>query len=98
MTFIYFLLIFMLFICIYFWLKNKVTYCNHLIIIDAIARHIRACEECEVEPLVYFYDMEEYKTTLYRWWDWGYTRILDPVQYEIIKPFIKERSKENAAQ
>ena len=34
-------------------------------------------------------DMEDYDSTFYRWWDWGYTRILPPEKFEIIKPWIK---------
>lgn len=90
MTFIMCVLIFALFTCIYYKFKNEATFRNQVIIIEAIARHIAECEEFEVEPLVYFYDMESYRETLYRWWDWGYTRILTPVKFEIIKPYIKE--------
>lgn len=90
MKFIMCVLVLLLLRELYLLFKNKATYHNQVIILEAIARHIAECEEYEVEPLVYFYDMESYRETLYRWWDWGYTRILPPVKYEIIKPFIKE--------
>ena len=33
-------------------------------------------------------DMESDNKTLLRLWDWGYTRILPPEKFELIKPFI----------
>lgn len=34
-------------------------------------------------------DMENYVVTLWRLWDWGYTRILPKDKFEIIKPYIE---------
>lgn len=33
-------------------------------------------------------DKESYERTLFRFWDWGCTRILPPEKYEIIKPYL----------
>lgn len=38
-------------------------------------------------------DEESLDSTIKRWWDWGYTRILPPEKFEIIKPYI-EKAKE----
>ena len=43
----------------------------------------------------YEHDMEEYDQTFKRWWDWGYTRILPPAKYELVKPHIVEKEKNN---
>ena len=98
MKFILFILLSGLFICCYFLLKNKVTIKNHFIIINAIGRYLDYCIDNDIEPLVYFYDMEFYDKTLYRWCDWGYIRILPYDKYEVIEPFIDERSVTYAAQ
>lgn len=34
-------------------------------------------------------DMESFDETLWRWWDWGCSRILPPKKYKIIKPYIR---------
>lgn len=73
---------------IFFLIKNKNTYKNHIIIVDAIYEY---CIEKNVD-FALFYNMyiEDYDDTLNRFWDWGYTRILPPEQFELIKPYIKE--------
>ena len=70
--------------------KNDITYENRCKIIDAILYYKIKCIDSEEEALVDNSDMESYDKTLYRLWDWGYTRILPEEKYEIIKPFIKE--------
>ena len=83
-------------------LKNRNTFKNHSKISNAIYAYIdhesdRAYKEavCDkkdfyecYKPKVYFDDMEDYNVTYQRWWDWGYTRILPPDKFEIIKPFL----------
>ena len=98
MKFIFFVLISVWLICFYFLVKNRVTLKNHYIIIHAIGRYLDYCIDNDIEPLVYFYDMELYNKTLYRWWDWGYIRILPYDKYDVIEPFIEERGVTNAAQ
>ena len=36
-------------------------------------------------------DMESYLKTVYRFWDWGYTRILPPDKFEKIQPYLVSR-------
>lgn len=77
---------------IFFLIKNDNTYKNHVIIVDAIYEY---CIEKNVDfALFYNMYMEDYDDTLNRFWDWGYTRILPPEQFELIKPYIKERKGE----
>lgn len=72
-------------------IKNEVTFKHQMRINDAIYNyhmdriHNRPHSEGEVD----WKDMESYDKTLFRFWDWGYKRILPPDKYEIIKPFIK---------
>lgn len=33
--------------------------------------------------------MESYDSTMYRLWDWGYTRILPPKYFWLVEPFIE---------
>ena len=35
-------------------------------------------------------DVESFGKTLWRLWDWGYTRILPKEKFELIKPYIKK--------
>ena len=87
-------IIFVVFIlfCIMLLIKNFVTLINHKIISDAIYEY--RCNAIEMgtykiaKSLVFYDDIENYYTTLFRLWDWGYTRILPPEKFEIIKPFI----------
>ena len=71
-------------------IKSEVTCKNHLIINYAIYLYsidsIDKSFECEVD----WDDMEGYEKTLWRLWDWGYTRILSPEKFEIIKPYIEK--------
>ena len=73
---------------IFFLIKNKNAYKNHIIIIEAIYEY---CIEKNVD-FALFSNMyiEDYDDTVNRFWDWGYTRILPPEQFELIKPYIKE--------
>lgn len=72
-------------------LKNDITYKNHMIIANAIHEygmikiHLHQWNSIAVD----FDDMEPYVATYTRWWDWGYTRILPPEKFEIIKPYIR---------
>ena len=73
---------------VFFLIKNNNAYKNHIIIVEAIYEY---CIEKNVDfALFYNMYMEDYDDTLNRFWDWGYTRILPPEQFELIKPYIKE--------
>lgn len=70
-------------------LKNNNTYNNHTKILQAI--HDYAVTENELISAMSLYDeMEDYDRTMFRLWDWGYTRILPPDKFELIKPYIKK--------
>ena len=73
-----------------FLLKNEVTYRRRKVINEAIFEyHMNLLKKDEYNWVaVDWFDMEPYESTLYRIWDWGYTRILPPEKYEIIKPYI----------
>lgn len=73
-------------------LKNEVTYKKHKIIIDAIYDYridmITSGKYNQIDAVDYR-DMETYNSTLFRLWDWGYTRILPKEKFEIVKPYIE---------
>lgn len=78
--------------CLIFAVKNQATYLAHGKIIDAVFDYKMWClDHCDFQAhkQVEFDDLESYNTTLFRIWDWGYTRILPPEKFELIKPFIK---------
>lgn len=72
--------------------KNINTFNCHDAISEAIYKYKTACiEECDWDALhlVEYGDMEDYNKTFWRFWDWGYTRILPKDKFEIIEPYIK---------
>lgn len=70
-------------------IKNEITYRNRMIIANAIFSYSMAMINAEnFAYCVDFSDMEEYETTLWRLWDWGYKNILPKEKYEIIKDYI----------
>lgn len=75
----------------YIAIKNENTYKQHELIAHAIWEYrITLIREGKYDSaLVDYSDMESYETTLFRLWDWGYTRILPKEKFEIIKPYIE---------
>lgn len=75
----------------YIWFKNENTYKQHELISHAIWEYRNALirEGKYDSALVNYPDMESYEATLFRLWDWGYTRILPKEKFEIIKPYIE---------
>ena len=81
-----------------FAIKNDVTFRNQTVISTAV--HLYRLQTihdpvARLDPLgirfeVDYDDIEDYDKTLFRLWDWGYTRILPPEKYEIIKPYIRK--------
>lgn len=72
--------------------KNDNAYKNHKIILDAIYDYridMIVSGNYEKRNLVDYRDMETYNSTLFRFWDWGYTRILPKDKFELIKPYIE---------
>lgn len=80
-----------LLIAIAFWFKNKNAYNNQMKIMHAI--YLYNMNEIENGVRVFsnisFEDMESYRATLLRFWDWGYTRILPKEKFELVKPYIQ---------
>ena len=74
-------------------IKNLRTYDVHMTISKAIYSYRIACIEAwnlNDLDLVKYNDAENYIKTVFRFWDWGYTRILPKDKFEIIKPYIKK--------
>lgn len=83
------ILVVMLALVIVIMIKNEVTYHHHMMILKAIKKYQNVCFNYEKKNDVDYDDMENYVVTLWRLWDWGYTRILPKDKFEIIKPYIK---------
>ena len=86
-----YILVFILFMLLYIAVKNANTAKKRYLIIAAIFKHNMHWIEMGIgRPFVIDYpDMESYYKTLFRLWDWGYTRILPPDKFDIIEPFIE---------
>lgn len=81
-------------LCVIIGIKNEVT-CNcRLRIINAIYTYILDRRDKDEPVEVYYTDMEPYDNTFARWRDWGYTRILPPDKFEIIKPYLDKEKKD----
>ena len=80
-------LLFLLLIIVIF-AKAIVTGVNHMVLSDAIYAYHVDCIEDHRTAHVSYKDKEDYYDTLFRWWDWGYKRILDKYEYPIIEPYI----------
>lgn len=78
-------------IIIYLTIKTRNAYKNQKKIMDAIYLYgVDTMKKYGRNHFqVSFDDMESYNDTLYRFWDWGYTRILPKEKFEIIKPYIQ---------
>ena len=72
--------------------KNINTYNNHDKIDKAIYKYKLICirnHDWDALHHVEYRDVEDYMKTFWRFWDWGYTRIIPKDKFEIIKPYIK---------
>lgn len=85
------ILCFLLIAIVFIYIKNFNTYNNHRIIDDAIFKYHIDCIHKNQMILVEYEDEEDYNETLFRIWDWGYTRILPKEKFEIIKPYIDRK-------
>ena len=75
--------------CVIMLVKNFVTYEQHAIIGDAIYKYRMDCiGNYDYDYKVDYGDMEDYDSTMWRLWDWGYTRILPKEKYAIIEKYI----------
>ena len=71
--------------------KNENTYKNRKKIFNAINAFAEENEAYRT-ALLLMHSMEDYTKTLWRWWDWGCTRILKKEDYELIKPYLEEKN------
>ena len=69
--------------------KNENVYENRTKINHVIYDYKVDCILNERQELVDYKDMEDYMKTFWRFWDWGYTRILPKDKFDIIKSYIK---------
>lgn len=67
-------------------IKNCNTMRQHIVIETAIFRYNLSHRGNEIPHTV----VESYTKTLYRVWDWGCSRIVDPETYSKIKPYIRK--------
>lgn len=74
---------------VFFLVKNEVTFKNHKKIINAISSFAKENNEYEI-GIALMHSMEDYNKTLWRWWDWGCTRILKKEDYELIRPYLRK--------
>ena len=83
--------------CLYMILKSENACSMHLKLLKAIdAYNISSIDKREYDKIIPYDLLEDYDTTLWRLFDWGYTRILPPDILELVKPYIEEGNHENS--
>lgn len=79
-------------ISLYMLDKNSNTYKQHMKIITAIREysydHVDEITNKDIVKM--FNSKEDYGKTLFRFWDWGYTRIVPKDVLEKIQPYIRK--------
>lgn len=77
------------------FVKNQVTFMQHVRITNAIYNyHMDLINHRHFgEYEVHYEDEEDYDKTMWRLWDWGCTRILPKEKFEIIKPYLDKEVK-----
>ena len=77
-------------VSIYVLVKNTNTYKQHIKISKAIKEYLcNHADEIENEDITSMFDsIQDYDKTLYRFWDWGYERIVPKDVLEKIQPYI----------
>lgn len=85
--------------CALFVIKNNIALSNQTKISNAIYEYRKHLLELGILPddvpkdqAVDYDDMESIDSTIFRFWDFGCTRILPKEKYELVKPFIKNKS------
>ena len=63
---------------------------NQWKILEAISNYIDETEEYRIAMLI-LTNMKSIPKTIFRLWDWGYKNILPKEDFELIKPYIKEK-------
>ena len=90
-TIIAYVLYAMLAFGVFMLIKTENAFKCQILITHAICLyHLDKIDKCEFDYEVDYGDEEPYEKTLWRLWDWGYTRILPPEKFEIIKPYIQK--------
>lgn len=79
---------FIMFICIFLVVKNIRTYFVRSKVAMAICQY-RIDNVVSVSYWINTDRMEDYNKTLFRFWDWGYKRIVPKEIYNRIKDYIK---------
>lgn len=85
---IIYLIWFIRFICIFLVVKNIRTYFVRSKVAMAICQY-RIDNAVSVSYWINTDRMEDYNKTLFRFWDWGYKRIVPKEIYNRIKDYIK---------
>lgn len=95
---LYVLVILIVLFCVLLMAKNDNAYKNRMKISQAIYDRQQALirkaynyddpEFFKIARLVNYSDIECYFKTVFRLWDWGYTRILPEDKFKLIKPYI----------
>ena len=70
---------------------------NHEILFEALLRYRQHCQMTTTVPMVDYDDLDDFWSIVrrfFRFWDWGYEHYLTPYQYQLIKPYIKDKRKE----
>lgn len=81
-------------LCVIAFIKNEITYKNHMIINNAIGEYNRSKAGVRKESDCNLYAcMESYDNTFYRINDWGYENILPRDKMDIIRPYIKDKKE-----
>lgn len=70
-------------------IKTENALKNQNAIIDALYAHnIAAVRRGDHDAWIPWSHLESYSATMLRFWDWGYTRLLPPEDFEKVKPYI----------
>lgn len=88
-----FINVFILIAMVILYFKNINTYKNHIILLNAIAKHnYAAMLEDQYDKCINYDCIESYYKTLFNLFDWGYKNLVPRGVYKRIEPFI---DKEN---
>lgn len=98
------IIVFIVLFSIFYDAKNDNTLKNrmkiHFAINNMTLEAMRAGDtDAYNEIMVNLYDnMEPYDKTFWRFWDWGYKRILPPEKFKLVEPYITEDNKKKGKQ
>ena len=90
MTFLWSFLVTSLVFCIVIMFKSDNALKNQMKILRAIDDYGKETND-KFNCILLLNSMETFSQTMWRLWDWGYTRILPKEDFEWIKPYIKEK-------